>query len=186
MLYIFGGLPVTGKTELSRHLAKKIGAVHLRIDTIEQTIRDSGFNLVGPEGYQVGYAIAADNLALGLAVIADSVNPLHITRSAWREVANQLGLAYVEIEVIFSDADEHRHRVETRSSQIEGLRLPSPTGGLRSWQDVVERDYDPWEEDHIVIDTAGRTVEESKAELETLLKMGHPRFLPCCHSEGTK
>jgi predicted kinase len=38
MLIIFGGLPATGKTTLSRALARELGAVHVRIDTIEQAI----------------------------------------------------------------------------------------------------------------------------------------------------
>lgn len=38
MLYIFGGLPGTGKTELSMDLARRLGAVYLRIDAIEQPI----------------------------------------------------------------------------------------------------------------------------------------------------
>jgi predicted kinase len=41
MLIIFGGLPGTGKTTIARALAHQIGAVHLRIDSIEQAIRDS-------------------------------------------------------------------------------------------------------------------------------------------------
>ena len=42
MLIIFGGLPGTGKTAIARELARQIGAVHLRIDSIEQVIQDSG------------------------------------------------------------------------------------------------------------------------------------------------
>ena len=40
ILYIFSGLPGTGKTTLSQKLCKKIDAFYLRIDTIEQTLRD--------------------------------------------------------------------------------------------------------------------------------------------------
>ncbi|MFI7413119.1 AAA family ATPase [Streptomyces sp. NPDC049627] len=38
MLIVMGGLPCTGKTTLARLPAARIGAVHLRADTIEQAI----------------------------------------------------------------------------------------------------------------------------------------------------
>lgn len=38
MLIIFGGLPGTGKTTIARELARQTGAMHLRIDSIEQAI----------------------------------------------------------------------------------------------------------------------------------------------------
>jgi predicted kinase len=82
MLYIFGGLPASGKTTLSRHLARELRAVHLRIDSIEQALRDVAGRFNGPEGYVVAQRLAADNLRLGLSVVADSVNPLPITRAA--------------------------------------------------------------------------------------------------------
>ncbi|CAM3662087.1 hypothetical protein [Legionella longbeachae] len=41
-------------------------------------------DFIGPEGYLISYAIAKENLALGLTVIADSVNPIAITRQDWQ------------------------------------------------------------------------------------------------------
>lgn len=38
MLIVIGGLPATGKTTLARLLASRTGAVHLRVDTIEQAV----------------------------------------------------------------------------------------------------------------------------------------------------
>jgi predicted kinase len=162
LLFIFGGLPGTGKTELSRLLAREQGAVHVRIDTIEQAMREGGINVDGPQGYMVAYGIAADNLRLGLSVVADSVNPLKITREAWRGVAAQAGAPYVEIEVICSDAAEHRARVETREIDVAGLTPPT-------WDEVANRHYEPWDAVHVVIDTAGQTLEQSLAALRRAL-----------------
>ena len=65
-----------GKTSIATGLARDISAVHLRIDSIEQALRNSNVTISGPEGYEVAYAIAEDNLRLGRTVIADSVNPI--------------------------------------------------------------------------------------------------------------
>jgi len=41
MLVILGGLPGSGKTTLAKELAKHLKAVHVRIDSIEQAIKES-------------------------------------------------------------------------------------------------------------------------------------------------
>src|SRR5213592_3457149 len=89
MLIVLGGLPGVGKTTIARELARQLGAVHVRIDSIEQVIRDSrvASSSLDDAGYRVGYAVAADNLLVGRTVIADSVNPLPVTRDAWIAVA---------------------------------------------------------------------------------------------------
>jgi predicted kinase len=72
MLIIFGGLPATGKTTIAKELARQIGATYLRIDTIEQAIRDPTTmrQPITDEGYRVAYAVAEDNLRLGRTVIS--------------------------------------------------------------------------------------------------------------------
>lgn len=167
MLIIFGGLPGSGKTTIARALARELGAVHLRIDTIEQNIRASGMlsSEVGPAGYMVGYGIAEDNLTLGNIVVADSVNPLKVTRDAWLSVAARSGVQAVEVEITCSDQDEHRRRVETRASDVPGLRKPS-------WEEIVARDYDDWGQRPIVVDTAKQSVDQAVAELMSKLGAG--------------
>jgi predicted kinase len=158
MLIILGGLPGVGKTTVARELARELGAVHVRIDSIEQTIRDAGV-VVEDLGYRVGYAVAADNLRLGRTVVADSVNPWPLTRAAWREVASHAGVPALEVEITCSSTEEHRRRVETRIADVDGLRLPS-------WQQVLDRDYRPWENADIVIDTAEEDVQRIVAVIK--------------------
>jgi len=69
MLIIFGGLPGTGKTAIAQQLARELGAVYLRIDSMEQAIRECGVvsKSLDDAGYRVGYAVAEDNLRLGSA-----------------------------------------------------------------------------------------------------------------------
>ena len=163
MLYILGGLPATGKTELSKFLASSLGAVHIRIDTIEQELKNTGFIGLYDEGYKVAFALALDNLSNGLSVVADSTNPVLESREAWVNVANKASSPYVEIEIICSNKIEHQQRVESRQTDIPNLLLPS-------WESVTSREYHPWHSASIVLDTADKTPEQSKQELRELLR----------------
>lgn len=160
MLIVMGGLPGAGKTTLARLLAARIGAVHLRVDTIEQAIVRSGVarHPVGPVGYAVGYALTEEHLRQGLTVIAESVNPLSVTRDAWRATALGAGVPVVEVEVTCSDPAEHRRRVTSRPVDIPDLPLPD-------WQQVVDREYEPWDRERVVVDTAGQSPQQSLAVL---------------------
>ena len=65
----------------------------------------------------------------------------------------------LEAEVVCSDPEIHRARVETRTADVTGLELPS-------WQAVVDRDYESWDSPQlIVLDTAVLSVEQSVARL---------------------
>jgi predicted kinase len=167
MLYIFSGLPGTGKSTLAAALSRRRNAVYLRIDTIEQAIRDAGSIVQGVEGYAVAYKVAAENLRIGADVVADSVNPVEITRRSWRDAAVQNKSPFIEIEIICSNLEEHRRRIESRASDISGLKLPD-------WTAVSEREYEQWSIEHIIIDTAGKTPDESISNLfEAVDNWGH-------------
>lgn len=150
-LYIFCGLPGTGKSTLGRMLATWLGAVYLRIDTVEDALRDLLAVKVEGEGYRLAYRLAADNLRLGQSVVADSCNPIALTRDEWQQVAAAAGARPVNIEVICSNREEHRGRVEARE--------------FPTWADVEAREYHAWSTSRIVIDTAGRDSRDSFEEL---------------------
>ena len=159
-LIVFSGLPGTGKTTLAKALAVALPAIHLRIDTIENALQNSVLKIEPYEdvGYQVAYALARDNLRLDHNVIADSVNLVEITRDAYHRVAADCGVPCLDIELVCSDVHEHRQRVEQRTSDLPGQRLPD-------WQSVIARDFEPWTSERITMDTAGRSVEQCTADL---------------------
>ena len=53
-----------------------------------------------------------------------------------------------------SDAAEHRRRAQQRVSDIKGLELPG-------WQEITRRDYAPWPEADLRLDTSRLTAAEA-------------------------
>jgi predicted kinase len=164
ILYIFSGLPGSGKSTLAKGLVEETKATYLRIDTIERAISDLCAFKVQGEGYRLTYRIVEDNLLVGNSVIADSCNPWKLTRDEWENVALKCNSHFVNIEVICSDNLEWKTRVENRVSEVEGLVLPT-------WDEIQNRDYQVWEKDHIVIDTAKKSIGRSIDELISKLEM---------------
>jgi predicted kinase len=156
-------LPGVGKTTIARELAVVLGAVHVRIDSIEQALRNAGMT-VYDEGYRVAYAVAEDNLRLGRIVIADCVSPWPLTRREWQGVANRAAAQVLSVELVCSDIDEHRRRVESRAPDIPHHRPPT-------WSEVQAHDYRPWDCDRFVVDTARLDVSESVQRIVSALAL---------------
>ncbi len=163
MLISFSGLPGTGKSTLARALALRLDATYVRIDTIEDALlMDDGGSLVTKgAGYRVAYAIVEENLKLGRTVIADSVNPIMLTRMAWRDVAKRSRVTIIDVVVVCSDKAQHQSRIEAR-----------PIGARGSiWPEVVNREFDAVDCDAVVIDTAGQSVEQCVDALQIALSL---------------
>ena len=157
-LYIFSGLPGTGKSTLAALLSKHLGTSYLRVDTIEQSLKDICGLEVYAEGYQIAYRLASDNLIQGLNVVGDSCNSVPESRVEWEQTDINSGAQYVNIEISCSNKIEHKIRVENRDSPVKGLALPS-------WESVKAREYHPWDSEIISIDTAGESPERSIQKL---------------------
>ena len=80
-----------------------------------------------------------ENLNIGNSVLIDTVNPMHLTRSWFRELADTCNACLYQFELKVKDIQLHRQRVENRQSDLTGLKVPS-------WSDVCQRDYDAWDE----------------------------------------
>ncbi|BBG87200.1 hypothetical protein AHGSH82_043450 [Aeromonas hydrophila] len=68
----------------------------------------------------------------------------------------------LDIEVVCSNPKLHRERVENRTVDIEGLALPD-------WQAVIDRDYQPWDRERLVLDSATLSVTQSVEKIVAAL-----------------
>lgn len=160
-LIVVAGLPGTGKTTLATALAGHLRAAYLRVDVVETPLVKAGID-VGPLGYEIVRQLAASNLAIGTTTIVDLVNPLPVTREMWPALVAETDADLIVFECVLQEADEHRRRVEGRVPDLPGQIVPT-------WQDVVGREYVPWDEQRDgarhVIDTsdAARAVAQALA-----------------------
>lgn len=160
MLIVFSGLPGVGKTTIAMALAREIEAVYLRIDIIEQALRDSEITSrpADARGYRIANALAASNLCLGKNVVVDGVNPVAKSREAFAQTAKSSATDLVNIEIICTDRQEHRRRVETRQSDIAGLIPPT-------WQSVLTHEYQTWAQPTLILDSALISTKDAVATL---------------------
>ena len=163
VLVVVGGLPASGKSTIAGRLARLVRAPYLRVDRIEQAVVDwsSLEHPVGAAGYAVAYALATEQLALGLDVIVECVNPIALTRDSWAATAAAAGATIVEVEVVCSDPVEHRRRVTTRGTDVDGLVKPT-------WEEIRSREYQPWDRPHLVIDSATTSPDRAAEHIATL------------------
>lgn len=172
-LTVMGGLPGTGKSTVSLLVAELVHAPFIRVDRIEQAIVawSALSHPVGPAGYAVAHAVAMEQLQLGLDVVVECVNPSALTRDAWMGTASAGGGDLLEVELVCSDQREHERRVAGRSTDVDGLVKPT-------WQEVSNREYEPWSREHLVIDTATMTPRESAARITAAMGSAGGRLVP--------
>ncbi|MGQ4002516.1 AAA family ATPase [Francisellaceae bacterium CB299] len=163
--YIFSGLSGVGKTTLAKLLTKTTqNTIYYRIDTIEYYLKKEYLSIeLTKQGYELAYFQAKENLELGNDIIIDCCNPVNESRELWNKLSNINSTKVINIKVVCSDKQIHQNRVE--------IRYKSNTNKYPTWQTVLDKDYQPWKESIITIDTANTDIIESLNILKNELKV---------------
>jgi predicted kinase len=126
MLISMAGLPGAGKSTLGQVISGRLGLPVISVDPIESAILRAGIDADQPTGlaaYLVAYTQAATMLESGRSVIIDAVNAVNPAREQWVTLASKLNEPLKFIEVVCSDPELHRERIESRERSLPYLEL---------------------------------------------------------------
>jgi predicted kinase len=142
VLIAMAGLPGSGKSTIAGVIGGRLRASVISVDPIESAILSAGIDGDQPTGlaaYLVAEKLAEFVIDAGHHVIVDAVNAVGPAREQWVRLARDRGEVLKFIEVICSDPELHRSRLESR-----GRRLPHAAEA--NWNAVEQRvdEYDAW------------------------------------------
>ena len=167
------GLPGSGKSTVAEVVGNRLGYAVLSVDPIESAILSAGIDSDQPTGlaaYLVAEAIADAALANGQSIIVDAVNAVDPAREQWVALAQKHGDSLRFIEVICSDTELHRERLEGRDRNLSHLQEPTWHAVEQSLDEYAEWTGDSAAVPRITIDSVqplGRLVEQSLTFLQS-------------------
>jgi predicted kinase len=146
MLIVISGLPGTGKTAVAAAVAKRLHAVHLSVDPVEDAMLGAELErgwVTGVAAYEAVRVMAEGNLVLGATVVVDAVNDSEAARDTWRTASRMTALPVTFVLLSVSDPTEHQRRLEQRTRELRHIGEPT-------WDQVRARAaaYEPWVGDH--------------------------------------
>ncbi len=139
-IVVMAWLPGSGKSTVAEVVANRLGLPVVSVDPIESAILSAGIDPDQPTGlaaYLVAETIAEAVVAAGRGVVVDAVNAVEPAREQWLKLAARQDVPVRFIEVVCSDPELHRSRLEARNRRLPHVTEPS-------WY-AVEQSLDEWE-----------------------------------------
>ena len=150
------GLPGSGKSTIADVIGETLSKPIVSVDPIESSILRAGIDSDQPTGlaaYLVAETLAESIIHSGRGLIIDAVNAVDPAREQWVNLAARTGEKLKFVEVVCSDTDVHRARLEARSRNLPYLTEPT-------WHAVEQSldEYADWtgasaEVDRITVDS---------------------------------
>lgn len=122
------GLPGAGKSTIAEIIAGRLQLPVVSVDPIESSILNAGIDADQPTGlaaYLVAETLAETVLGAGRGIIVDAVNAVAPAREQWVNLAARLGEPLKFIEVVCSDPELHRSRLEARGRNLPHIDEPT-------------------------------------------------------------
>jgi adenylylsulfate kinase len=165
----FTGLPSAGKTSVARAVAEQLSVRGHRVemldgDELRRTLcADLGFSPADRDRNvaRIGY-VAALLARNGVFALAPVISPYAAARDAVRARHGALGLPFLEVHVATPVE-------ECVARDVKGLYARAYAGDLRGLTGVDDP-YQPPSQPDLRLDTVGRLVEQSAAEVLSLLR----------------
>jgi len=141
MLIAMAGLPGAGKSTIAARIGNRLGIPVVSVDPIESAILSAGIDSDQPTGlaaYLVAETLAESVVAIGGSIIIDAVNAVEPARDQWVKLGARYDVEVRFIEVVCSDPEIHRDRLESRGRKLPHVAEPT-------WH-AVEQSLDEYSE----------------------------------------
>jgi predicted kinase len=128
MIVAMAGLPGSGKSAIADLVGARLLKPVVSVDPIESAILRAGIDNDQPTGlaaYLVAETLADFVVQSGHGVIVDAVNAVDPAREQWVALAARHHEPLVFIEVVCSDLELHRSRLEARERNLPHVTEPT-------------------------------------------------------------
>lgn len=159
-LIVMRGYPGTGKSTIARAIAAALHAPLIDRDVIRQKAVDIFGNLpaVGRFSYELMFALASEQLSLGLSVVMDTPLTYHTTFEQSKELARKFSIPIVVVHCQCSPEVQKR-RLEGRKGTVSQFQITS-------WEE-----WEQWRPRFEDFDDGGCTVDTSNPLDDSLSKI---------------
>ncbi|MGG5769695.1 AAA family ATPase [Bacillus wiedmannii] len=155
------GFPGSGKSTVSKYIAKLTGAVIINHDVLKSALLQSlemkgvESTIVGGVSYDVEWALIDSYLEQGHSVILDSPCLYEGMVEKGMKLSNKHGVKYKYIECYLNDMEEINNRLQTRKRMVSQIGKVDSEVAFKKWLDGSKR---PLNSECLIVDS-GKTLE---------------------------